>query len=432
MPELHDLLERRAQGYEPPPDLLDRVHERRRRRQRNRRIGTTVVALGVAAAAIGGLTRAFTSDPQTVPGGEPRSPFIGTWSSTGGEGFRKTMTMRIRAAEGGAFQVAVHDRAAPECSGGASTLAGAGTLDGARRLVLPSPVLTCDDGSEPSGGGGPPLEERLRNFTLVYDPEKDTVTDPFVLWQRTGDQGEITSVELPALEELPPVAIGQPAKTRGHLPLIQQMVDAINVRDTGSFIDLFGPRGQFNPRGDFQGSSSLLNDTLPVADAELVGAWMAINAAWELQAEVAACAAMSESSFAKHYARFGAGSDVFIHCDVVTRWNTLSLELHERWTFEFRGTTLLDWEYEPLDLSPPERTLPLGYDGLLAWESWLETNSPEDAARLLISRDDPWRSGVDRDWKILGYRFASDGVIPYNPTFADEIEASIEKYLDDR
>jgi hypothetical protein len=61
MPELHDLLERRASGYGPPADLFERVHDRRRRRDRNRRIGTAVVALVVAGVAIGGLLRMISS-----------------------------------------------------------------------------------------------------------------------------------------------------------------------------------------------------------------------------------------------------------------------------------------------------------------------------------------------------------------------------------
>ena len=71
MPELHDLLERRASRYEPPPDLFDRVLDRRRRRDRNRRIGAAVVALAMAAAGIGVLVRTFTSG--LIPASDPRS-----------------------------------------------------------------------------------------------------------------------------------------------------------------------------------------------------------------------------------------------------------------------------------------------------------------------------------------------------------------------
>ena len=67
MPELHDLLERRAARYEPAPDLFDRVRDRRRRRDRNRRIGAAAVGLAVAVGGIGGLLRAFSSGGPTSP-----------------------------------------------------------------------------------------------------------------------------------------------------------------------------------------------------------------------------------------------------------------------------------------------------------------------------------------------------------------------------
>jgi hypothetical protein len=79
MPELHDLLERRASGYEPASDLFDRVLARRHRRERIRRTGSAVVALLVAGIVIGGLLRAIpgggVSDraPASVPPAIPSS-----------------------------------------------------------------------------------------------------------------------------------------------------------------------------------------------------------------------------------------------------------------------------------------------------------------------------------------------------------------------
>ena len=65
MSELHDLLDRRASGYGPPPDLFDRVLDRGRRRDRNRRVGSAVVAIIVALAGVGTVLRAFDGGPRT-------------------------------------------------------------------------------------------------------------------------------------------------------------------------------------------------------------------------------------------------------------------------------------------------------------------------------------------------------------------------------
>lgn len=114
---------------------------------------------------------------------------------------------------------------------------------------------------------------------------------------------------------------------------------------------------------------------------------------------------------------------------------------------------------EILDLNPPNRTLPLGYNGLEAWEEWLKANHPEAAARYLNPRpqgcqrltweteedehicEESWDeagrsapllfSGAERGWSINGHDFSPDGYIPYNPAYADEIQASIQDYLEE-
>jgi hypothetical protein len=80
MPELHDLLERRASGYEPSHDLFERVLDRRRPRDRNRRVGTVVVALVVAGAAIGGLAQALMWGAGTRPADQGANGFVGEWA----------------------------------------------------------------------------------------------------------------------------------------------------------------------------------------------------------------------------------------------------------------------------------------------------------------------------------------------------------------
>jgi hypothetical protein len=116
----------------------------------------------------------------------PRGPFDGAWMSTsdtdGG-----TQTMTVEASAEGAVEIIVHDDVATVCSGTPSTMTGAGRIEGGTQLVIPAPVYTCDDGTEPETFSGPPLEEQLRDWTLVLDPQTDTLTDNIGgLWLREG------------------------------------------------------------------------------------------------------------------------------------------------------------------------------------------------------------------------------------------------------
>ena len=73
------------------------------------------------------------------------------------------------------------------------------------------------------------------------------------------------------------------------MAVVRRHVDAINAKDAVAFIAMFRPEGVFGPGGDFRESSSLFGNSLPVADADLVEAWMAINRAWRFEAEIVAC-----------------------------------------------------------------------------------------------------------------------------------------------
>jgi len=73
------LLERQIERVELRPFTLERFHRRRQRKDRNRRIGSAVVALAVAAAGIGVLARAFSS--RTVPASDP---FLGVFEPVAG------------------------------------------------------------------------------------------------------------------------------------------------------------------------------------------------------------------------------------------------------------------------------------------------------------------------------------------------------------
>jgi hypothetical protein len=69
--------ERAFELFDMPEPAMARLVARRHRKERNRRIGTAVVAFAVAAAAFGGLARAFLSGPGPRPADQPSSRFIG-------------------------------------------------------------------------------------------------------------------------------------------------------------------------------------------------------------------------------------------------------------------------------------------------------------------------------------------------------------------
>jgi hypothetical protein len=174
MPSDRSLVEREIERVELRPFTLDGFHQRRQRKERNRRIGTAVVALLVAGVAIGAMLRAFSSS--SVPADDPRAPFLGAWVvGSDADGSRATMT--VEASGDGAIQIELHDDFASACSGARSTMTGTGDIRTATDLVIPSPDLTCDDGSEPAGVHNP-TDEDLRDFTFVYQPAVNGLLDP--------------------------------------------------------------------------------------------------------------------------------------------------------------------------------------------------------------------------------------------------------------
>jgi hypothetical protein len=115
--------------------------------------------------------------------------------------------MTIRATEEADYEIVVDDDDASVCSGAPSTMTGTGRLEGTSTLVVPSPVLTCDNGSEPKALSGPPLEEQLRNLTFVHHPEDDVLTDNLgSVWElvraesHTIRDGEVTFSAAPPWE----------------------------------------------------------------------------------------------------------------------------------------------------------------------------------------------------------------------------------------
>ncbi len=182
MPSDRSLVESEMQRLELRPFTLEGFHRSRERKQRNKRIRAGVLALLVTVLGTGALLRAFPSG--VVPADDPRSPFLGTWVATDAE---RSQTMTVEAPGDDAVEIEVHDDSAPVCSDTPSTMVGTGRLEGINQLVIPSPVLTCDDGSEPQALSGPPLQDQLRDWTLVLDQRTDTLSDGFGgVWAREG------------------------------------------------------------------------------------------------------------------------------------------------------------------------------------------------------------------------------------------------------
>jgi hypothetical protein len=155
-----------------------------------RRRGRAIRLLAMSAAALGFLVLGFILVPTLSsgpdPASDPRSAFLDTWVTTDLDGSTPTMVIQVSGGED--VEMLVRDAFASVCSGAASTMTGTGRLVGTTELVIPTPVLTCDDGSEPEALGGPPLEQQqLQNLTFVHDPRAETLTDNFgSVWSRVG------------------------------------------------------------------------------------------------------------------------------------------------------------------------------------------------------------------------------------------------------
>lgn len=140
----------------------------------------TVAAIGVVVLGIA-LVRSFPWDPAPVAALE--SPFRGTWFSTDDDGSAVTMTVEVSGD--GVVEIDVVDDSAHVCAGAAATISGTGRLESDTEMVIPTPVLTCDDGTEPLAQDGVPMEDIIRDLTFTHDPENDSLTDSLLsTWSR--------------------------------------------------------------------------------------------------------------------------------------------------------------------------------------------------------------------------------------------------------
>jgi len=184
MSETKELLRRGVGGFEPTPDAFERVLARRDRKHRNQRVAAGV--LGIAVFALGALAFVRLLGSERTPASDAREPFLGVWISTS-DADGGTQTMTVSASAGEAVEIVVTDTIATVCSATSSTMTGTGRIEGGTQIVIPAPVYTCDDGSEPETLSGPPLAEQLRDWTLVLDPETDTLSDGVGgVWAREG------------------------------------------------------------------------------------------------------------------------------------------------------------------------------------------------------------------------------------------------------
>jgi hypothetical protein len=184
MSNLADLLERESETVDLEPGDFERLTRRRDRKHRNQRVSAGILGIAVFALAAIGLARLLGSEG--TPASDPQSPFAGIWISTSdSDGGTQTMTVQVFAD--GAVEIVVTDDVATVCPGTRSTMTGTGRIDDGTALVIPAPNYTCDDGSEPETLSGPPLDEQLRDWTLVLDPQTDTLSDGVGgVWLREG------------------------------------------------------------------------------------------------------------------------------------------------------------------------------------------------------------------------------------------------------
>jgi len=162
-----------------------------RRQRSSRPAGVWVSAAVVAAVLILFIPVLLLDRPEPAPTDSP-SPFLGTWVSIDAD--LSTPTMVIEVSTDGVVEMVVVDEDldddfASVCSGASSTMTGTGRFEADDLLVFPSPVLTCDDGSQPRTFEGPPIEEQLQDLTFTYRPESDTLIDNSgERWTREGVQ----------------------------------------------------------------------------------------------------------------------------------------------------------------------------------------------------------------------------------------------------
>lgn len=195
-------------------DSIDTTSQRRTGLGRTWRVppmtSSAKQALGGAAAVVTVATALALGSFVVVGGPSPSvvapSVFAGIWYSTSdADGGTQTMTVRVLTKD--VVEIVVTDDIASVCSRTSSTMTGTGRIEDGTRLVIPEPVYSCDDGTEPHALSGPPLNEQLRNLTYLLDPGTDVLTVGVgSVWTRSvaaAPSPEATPMETPTASPTP-------------------------------------------------------------------------------------------------------------------------------------------------------------------------------------------------------------------------------------
>ena len=221
---MNRLEERIRSGLQETADRIpDTVPTRAADRARSTRPPGVWVAVAAAVAVLALFTPILLDrfDPPAAPLSAPQSSFLGTWVTTDLDGSRPTMAIRVTGDD--TVEIVSSDDNASVCSGAPSTMTGTGGFEGDNELVFPSPVLTCDDGSQPEALGGPPLEEQLQNLTFTRDPGSDTLTDHLgSVWTREGAEVPTPSTSIATA----PGMIRWPQSSLEEVQQAQELADA--------------------------------------------------------------------------------------------------------------------------------------------------------------------------------------------------------------
>jgi hypothetical protein len=122
----------------------------------------------------------------------PTSPFEGRWVLDG-----SSMAVEIARSSDG-FDVVVRDDRSAVCSGTASLMTATGQIDEEGFLEVGQPVLTCDDGAQPTGVDDF-TEQARQGLFFVYDPADNILHDS----NGNGDYQRLDSTTPPSLPPTP-------------------------------------------------------------------------------------------------------------------------------------------------------------------------------------------------------------------------------------